>query len=65
MRSKYTLGAGRKDRQGGRSRLNLAVAIRPRQAVVEIGDGRNEKRLWSYVCRAALLSVWRKEQHPQ
>jgi hypothetical protein len=40
MRSNRTLGAGRKDSQGGRSRLNLAVAIRPRQAVVEIGDGR-------------------------
>lgn len=64
-RSNGTLDSGRKE-VGSCCwvRLNLAVANRPRQAAVEIGAGRDGRRVWCYVCRAA-WSVWRREHRPQ
>ena len=64
-RSNGTLDSGRKEVGSCcRVRLNLAVANRPRQAAVEIGAGRDARRVWCYVCRAA-WSVWRREHRPQ
>lgn len=66
-RSNGTLDSDRRRRVQSRCcgiRLNLAVANRPRQAAVEIGAGRDGRRVVWYVCRAA-WSVWRREHRPQ
>lgn len=66
-RSNGTLDSDRRRRVQSRCCgvcLNLAVANRPRQAAVEIGAGRDGRRVVWYVCRAA-WSVWRREHRPQ
>ena len=59
-RSNGTLDSDRRGVQSWSVRLNLAAANGPRQAAVGIGAGRDGRRVWWYVCRAA-WSVWRRE----
>jgi hypothetical protein len=63
-RGTCTLGVGRKGGRSGYVGLNLAVAMRPRQAAIGIGAGRDGRRVCGDVWRTA-LSVWRIEHRPQ